>query len=242
MTQYYRIAREFSDHAVRLSDLQELVDRFSTQIGSQGFPYFTCLETKGRHRPRQKLVTYPRHWVQHYTENHYWDCDRIIEETRSRRTPFAWDDPDVLSKATDRQMRVLKEGQEAGLVNGFTFPIFLESDMSAVVTVATEQRDYDPELMPAFYMMAIYFHHAARRILSRADSGGAPLNLSPRERDCLSWVAEGKSDWVVAEILGISPHTVHAHIENAKRKLNVASRVQAVAIATRHQLIDPHLQ
>lgn len=238
MTQYYRIAREFSDSAVRLSDLQELVDLFTEKISGQGFPYFSCLETAGLRRPSQKLVTYPRDWVRHYTENRYWDCDRIIEETRMRRTPFAWDDPGVLAGASEQQIQVMEEAREAGLVNGFTFPIFLESELSAVFTIATEQTEYDPDLMPAFHMMAVYFHNAARRILSRSSGGGTPLDLTPRERDCLTWVAEGKSDWVVAEILGISPHTVHAHIENAKRKLEVATRVQAVAIATRRKLLD----
>ena len=35
--------------------------------------------------------------------------------------------------------------------------------------------------------------------------------------------------WDIGQILGIAQSTVHAHVENAKRKLGVKSRIQAVA-------------
>jgi DNA-binding CsgD family transcriptional regulator len=57
--------------------------------------------------------------------------------------------------------------------------------------------------------------------------------LSAREAECLRWVALGKTDSEIAIILSISPRTARFHIENAKRKLHVATRVQAVAEALR---------
>ena len=53
-------------------------------------------------------------------------------------------------------------------------------------------------------------------------------SLSERERECLTLAAQGKSDWAVGRILGISERTVHNHIENAKRRLRVTTRVQAI--------------
>jgi hypothetical protein len=47
----------------------------------------------------------------------------------------------------------------------------------------------------------------------------------------LSWIAEGKSDWQIGKILGISRKTVNYHIENVKRKFGVASRIQALMAA-----------
>jgi DNA-binding CsgD family transcriptional regulator len=55
--------------------------------------------------------------------------------------------------------------------------------------------------------------------------------LSERERECLSWVATGKSDWEIGEILSISEKTANAHIERAKTKLGVPTRMQAVVMA-----------
>jgi DNA-binding CsgD family transcriptional regulator len=42
-------------------------------------------------------------------------------------------------------------------------------------------------------------------------------------------VADGKTDVEVGKILDISPRTVRFHINNAKVKLGVSTRIQAVA-------------
>ncbi|WP_337187179.1 helix-turn-helix domain-containing protein [Phenylobacterium sp.] len=55
------------------------------------------------------------------------------------------------------------------------------------------------------------------------------IRLTDRERDALSWVAEGKSDWEISVILGLSETTVRFHVDNARRKLNAVNRTQAVA-------------
>jgi DNA-binding CsgD family transcriptional regulator len=62
--------------------------------------------------------------------------------------------------------------------------------------------------------------------------------LSPRERQCLELAAQGKSDWVSSRILGLSERTVHNHVENAKRRLQVATRMQAVMHALAGQQIS----
>jgi DNA-binding CsgD family transcriptional regulator len=58
-----------------------------------------------------------------------------------------------------------------------------------------------------------------------------PVSLTPRERDALAWVAEGKSDWEISVILGLSEATARWHVDNARRKLSAVNRAQAVARA-----------
>jgi DNA-binding CsgD family transcriptional regulator len=58
--------------------------------------------------------------------------------------------------------------------------------------------------------------------------------LSPRERECIGWAAEGKSCWEIGQILNISRRTVAFHLDNAKGKLGVRTNIQAVA-ALRNQ-------
>ncbi|WP_296598539.1 helix-turn-helix transcriptional regulator [Phenylobacterium sp.] len=55
------------------------------------------------------------------------------------------------------------------------------------------------------------------------------VRLTERERDTLAWVAEGKSDWEISVILGLSETTVRFHVDNARRKLGAVNRAQAVA-------------
>lgn len=63
--------------------------------------------------------------------------------------------------------------------------------------------------------------------------------LSQREKEILFWLAEGKSNWDVSVILGISERTIRFHIKNVMKKLNAVNRTHAVAIAICEKLIDP---
>jgi LuxR family quorum sensing-dependent transcriptional regulator len=62
--------------------------------------------------------------------------------------------------------------------------------------------------------------------------------LTPREREVLVWVAQGKSAWEIGEILDIAKRTVDEHVQTAVRKLGAANRTQAIALALQHRIID----
>ena len=68
-------------------------------------------------------------------------------------------------------------------------------------------------------------------------SPAAPLAaLTPRETEVLSWLARGKTNRDIADILGISRHTVGKHLEHLFEKLGVETRSAATAIAARQGL------
>jgi len=61
-----------------------------------------------------------------------------------------------------------------------------------------------------------------------------PLDgITPRERDVLRLVAEGLTNQQIAERLVVSEHTVHRHVTNILRKLDLPSRAAAAAHAVR---------
>jgi DNA-binding NarL/FixJ family response regulator len=53
------------------------------------------------------------------------------------------------------------------------------------------------------------------------------VSLTDRECEAMSWVARGKSSNDIAVLMNVSERTVNFHINNAIRKLGVATRVQA---------------
>lgn len=70
----------------------------------------------------------------------------------------------------------------------------------------------------------------------REETAGARLDdaaLTPRETEVLSWVAKGKTNRDIAEILGMSPRTVNKHLEHVFEKLGVETRAAAAALASR---------
>jgi DNA-binding response OmpR family regulator len=65
------------------------------------------------------------------------------------------------------------------------------------------------------------------------------IGLREREVETLTWAARGKTFWEIGEILGVSKRTVEFHLENARRKLGVATRTQALIKAATGHLIHP---
>ncbi len=83
-------------------------------------------------------------------------------------------------------------------------------------------------------------------ILARVVQGGhedrrAPVafsDLTPREREILCHLAEGRSNKGIARVLGITDGTVKLHVKAILRKLAVHSRVEAAVIAVEKDLCE----
>lgn len=58
-------------------------------------------------------------------------------------------------------------------------------------------------------------------------------SLTPRETEVLAWLAKGKTNRDIADILGMSHRTVNKHLEHIFEKLGVETRAAAAALATR---------
>jgi DNA-binding NarL/FixJ family response regulator len=67
-------------------------------------------------------------------------------------------------------------------------------------------------------------------------------NLSPREREILALLAEGRTQAQIAGALVISSKTVATHIQHVLSKLGVQSRAQAVAMAFQRGLVEPEVR
>ena len=82
-----------------------------------------------------------------------------------------------------------------------------------------------------------------------AERGGEPAGaaasrlsaaaLTPRETEVLSWLAKGKTNRDIGDILGVSPRTVNKHLEHVFEKLGVETRAAAAALASAQWSGDP---
>ncbi len=97
---------------------------------------------------------------------------------------------------------------------------------------------FSASLLVVHTMATIFYGVFESRVLSNSAVLRGPHNpLTPRERDCLTWAASGKTNAAIGDQLGIAPRTVKFHIVNAMRKLEANSRSEAIAIAiSRHHI------
>jgi DNA-binding NarL/FixJ family response regulator len=74
---------------------------------------------------------------------------------------------------------------------------------------------------------------------ARSSAASDRVELTEREIEVLTWSARGKTSHEMAQILSLSKRTVDFHIENARQKLGVATRVEAAVKAAIDRLIEP---
>lgn len=70
-----------------------------------------------------------------------------------------------------------------------------------------------------------------RAIIREATEIPCNCGLTLRERETLKWVGEGKSNFEIAVLMGLSENTIRTHLKKVFAKLGVYSRAQAVAAA-----------
>ena len=75
--------------------------------------------------------------------------------------------------------------------------------------------------------------------VARAELRPMDVELNDREVETLTWAARGKTSAEIAMILGLSKRTVDFHIDNARAKLGVATRIEAAIKAATGRLIQP---
>ncbi|NGO52983.1 LuxR family transcriptional regulator [Mesorhizobium camelthorni] len=180
------------------------------------------------------ISNYPARWTAHYLQNRYQKVDPVIIRARCGGCPFRWG-PDMRGFATSQvQQRLFEEAAEFSIRCGLTIPIVDRRGCIAAVTFAADEPN--PAFLriaeryeQALQLMATCFHICVRRKLSgnRTVDG---VSLTPREYECLQWAARGKSAWDIGGILGIKPRTAAFHLDNAKKKLGVRTKNQAIAL------------
>ncbi|HKU52134.1 MAG TPA: helix-turn-helix transcriptional regulator, partial [Nitrospira sp.] len=92
----------------------------------------------------------------------------------------------------------------------------------------------DPKDLKRYKRMIDYLMPYLHRVLmanTHTSLSNRVLGLSPRETTVLLWMKQGKTNWEISRILGVSERTVRFHVEGIFMKLDVGSRTQAVACA-----------
>jgi len=85
-------------------------------------------------------------------------------------------------------------------------------------------------------MLLLHVEEPGPAPASRLDTAA----LTPREAEVLSWIAKGKTNRDIGDILGISARTVNKHLEHIFEKLGVETRAAAAALASRELQAPPH--
>lgn len=159
-------------------------------------------------------------------------CNPLLTPIRENRTRYRFSD---FAPRTDRTYGEYWEALgEAGIADALCATSYGGGGMIASLHLGFAAPEFGPEEGLAMQLAGLVL---TEKLMSFANCPPDQEPLTCRERDALALVAEGKSDWEISVILGISESTARFHVDNARRKLNAVTRAQAVARLIGRRLI-----
>lgn len=239
------LTQTFIERCERFVPLSELVSVFRDALAHMGFRYFACCSHVNPKNPPLHAVVlhnYPGSWVRTFADRDLHEIDPVLLRAERTILPFFWDNADFRTSLSRAQKQILREAADVGITNGFTVPIHLPWDAGALrasCSVVPDSGLISPHAYRAVQTMSMYLYASVsdRKSSRNLASQVGPI-LSARERQCLELAAQGKSDWEISQVLNISENTVHKHVESAKRRLGVPTRVQAIVWAAQRREIS----
>jgi len=167
-------------------------------------------------------------WKHQYVQGGLWRSDPIPDLARRIGVPFWFRDIKTLMKLSPNQAKFLEIAAEHNVGEGLAIQLFGPNIHDAFLGLGFGPTR--PTMLPAaiFELQSAAQMAHIRYCALTGKLGQQNQSLSPRELEVLRWIARGKSNSVIADIMGISRHTVDTLLRRLFDKLDVNDRTTAV--------------
>jgi DNA-binding CsgD family transcriptional regulator len=231
----------YAAQAQSSEDVREVLVRF------QGlFPFDRLLGGLARLGPGGKFegfmnvvnVSYPDEWLYLYWKNGYAEIDPVFRAASRAPSTQVWKHT-YRQATTKEELDFIETAKGFGLVDGVTTGSVDPVCGFASFCSFAGGEDINAE---RYAQLVEYLGHHLHLALMRSARKNAPptdrciKELSPREVTILNWMRQGKTNWEIAKIIGLTERTIRFHVESIFSKFDVTSRSQAVATAVEHGL------
>jgi LuxR family quorum sensing-dependent transcriptional regulator len=235
--EYGRRTLDFVQMLHDVENVEDISGRIAEEMRWFGYEYVSSWWIPGPGEdPSDCLLlnTRPQEYVDRYIEKNYVLRDPVVRELQLTISPFSWSDIRERRDLTRGEKSIIDEGREFGAKNGFIVPIVTNSGSIGLFSPCGAEPNLSKRARAAVEIIGMYAFQALKRArLKQKRSEAVHTPLTPREREIMQWVAAGKSDDEIGDILSLSTPTVTWHVENAKRKLDAFRRTYAVVQAIR---------
>jgi hypothetical protein len=150
----------------------------------------------------------------------------IVLEARTLQRPFLWGPACLCNGRSQLTAYLCLENSPLG---GIAVPILGEVPSLRLLCLASRKLtaprlEWLNKNIAVMQLAALTFYAHYEVLFKSGRERLLSQSLTQRERECLTWVAAGKSSWEISRIMAISERTVNFHIGNTKRK-PLASRL-----------------
>lgn len=238
--EYGRRTLDFVERVQKSETYEEVRNLVVRELEWYGLTFVTSWSMPGPGDERaEDVVTFntrPADYVEHYVSQRHVEHDPVITELRRSLAPFTWEDIRTKRRLSKIEHLIIDEAKDFGADDGLVIPIVSAIGSIGLFSSCGRMPHLSQRARSALEIIGMYSYHALQRTLvqKRREQREKNILLTAREREIMKWVATGKSDDEIAEILTIGRETVTTHVENAKRKLNATRRTYAVVQALRY--------
>ena len=177
-------------------------------------------------------ISYPTEWTDIYRSQGFVKVDPITNVDRSGL--FYWKD---VYREFPPDKAFLSQAKSFGLSNGFSH-IIANKNVYGLMSLADTTLTKSARNRAIINNIAPHFHQLAAKLVHQKVCQTIP-RITPREREVLLWTMEGKTNWEISVILGISQESIKDYMTNILHKLDASNRAHAVAIALQNDLLLP---
>lgn len=207
----------------------ELAGILATVTKHLGFEYFALthhIDIAKASATSIRLHNYPEQWVEYYDAAALGVSDPVHRASHVTSVGFSWSALPSMIHLTPEDQRVLTLGRAQGIGTGFTVPANVPGEARGSCSFASSSDDAATRAALSLAQLtgAFAFETARKLYVTRPVGGSFGPTLTDRQRDCVLWVARGKSDWEISRILGISEETVTRHLKHARERYGVQKR------------------
>ena len=153
------------------------------------------------------------------------------------RIRITWPHIAVVILTTYNEDDLMLRGLRAGACGYLLKDTSRETLFHAIHAAARGELLVQPETMAR--ILSHTAHPDATSVPTRANTTGS-VSLTERERTVLAAVARGERNKEIAILLGVTEHTIKAHLASIYTKLDVDSRASAVATAIERGILHSH--
>ncbi|WP_085026003.1 helix-turn-helix transcriptional regulator [Ensifer aridi] len=233
---------ERTDGVAKTNQLFEFLSAFALKLGCMWIAYGPLPTDRKALKPvrcePEEILHYPDEWQERCLENGYARIAPIVTQSRMAAGPLRWSDVYSAASTTEYERRIFDEAATFGLRSGITVPLRGPEGSFAIMNFARHcDREFQNRTITYLQLAATLFHLRVANVANSNVVRTIPT-LSPREKECILWVARGKSSWDIGTILKISENTVNFHIKNVMGKFGAASRTVAAIKAISLGIIE----
>jgi DNA-binding CsgD family transcriptional regulator len=195
------------------------------------------LNSKGTFREFNSVinVSYSNDWLYTYGTKGYASVDPVLQSVLSTFKTQVWEQT-YKRTSSQKQLEFIEEARSYGLTHGITAGMLERRRGFATFFSFAGGDSADTNRYKGLFEYLLPYLHRTLIANTHTPLPNRVKGLSPREMMVLTWMKQGKTNWEISRIIGVSERTVRFHVESIFMKLDVGSRTQAVAFAMEHGL------